>query len=100
MDTGENDSDEEEDDVKSKIERLKKLASKGGPPGGNEGTDSISANRKDAGKKRLNETQQWQKIDSMIKKGKISTMEELEGRSGGKRRPPAPRELTATPAFF
>lgn len=55
VDTGEADSDEEGNDVKSKIERLKKLAGKSGKPGD---TDGVSANRKEGGegkKTKMNE---------------------------------------------
>mmetsp|Transcript_90658 Transcript_90658/g.261225 ORF Transcript_90658/g.261225 Transcript_90658/m.261225 type:complete len:447 (-) Transcript_90658:125-1465(-) len=97
VDTGEGDSDEEGDSVKAKIERLKKLAGKSGD------ADSVSANRKEGGdskKKKLNEAQQWQKIDNMIKKGKHSSLEELEARNVGKKQPPKPREIMSTPAYF
>lgn len=96
VDTGEGDSDEEGNDVKSKIERLKKLAGKSDKP------DSMSANRKEgaSNKKHMSEAQQWQKIDHMIKKGKHSSLEALESQSSGKRRAPMPREIMSTPVHF
>jgi len=95
--TGDADSDEEGDDTKSKIERLKKLAGKSG----NQGPDSVAANQKgDAKKKKMSENQQWQKIDHMIKKGKISSLDELDAVGRGRRQAPAPREIMSTPAYF
>mmetsp|Transcript_145638 Transcript_145638/g.369557 ORF Transcript_145638/g.369557 Transcript_145638/m.369557 type:complete len:502 (-) Transcript_145638:341-1846(-) len=96
--TGDGESDEDGDDTKGKIERLKKLAGKGG----SQVPDSVAANQKKEVKKKFTETQQWQKIDHMIKKGKTSSLEELEARSSrpGRKQPLAPREITSTPAYF
>lgn len=102
--TGENaDSDDEEDgdgkkDKKLKPGEKKKLR--------DQGPDSVTANQKgaaEAKKRKMNDTQQWQKIDAMIKKGNHKSMEQLEsqhGRPGGRNRPPAPREVMSTPAYF
>lgn len=91
----ENDSDEEEG-TKSKIERLKKLA-QGDKKKAGEG-DSLAANSKgdakEAKKRKLSEQQEWNKIDKMIKKGNMKSMEELEGSASKQRRSaPVPREL-------
>jgi len=91
VDTGEGgDSDDEGNDIKSKIERLKKLA---GKKMGEE--DSMASNRKggEGKKKQMSEAQQWNKIDNMIKKGKISSIDEIDARQSGKRRTPASREI-------
>jgi len=97
VDTGEGDSDEEGEDVKKKIERLKKLAGKSDAP------DSMAANRKDGvqkGKKKMTEGQQWQKIDHMIKHGKHGSLEALEAQASSKRRAMTPREIMSTPIHF
>merc|ERR1712048_1558110 len=46
-------------------------------------------------KSKLTEGKQWQKIDHMIKKGKHSSLEELEAYSSrsNRKQPPAPREI-------
>lgn len=98
MHTGDADSDEEDGEKKKGSKLAQKLAKKKGEKGG----ESVSANQKGEAKKRkLNENQQWQKIDNMIKKGKHGTLAELEAQAnkrGG--RAPVPREIMSTPAFF
>merc|ERR1740121_381597 len=86
--TSKGESDDEEVDKKKKK--------------GDDGQDSMSANQKagmDGKKRKLSEEQQWNKIDKMLKKGKLSSIEELEAGNAKQRRAPAPREI-ATPAFF
>lgn len=100
--TGEDGSDEEDDGVKKKIERLKKLGEK------DKAKDSVETSAygkkgkdaSDAKKRKITENQEWQKIDGMIKKGKISSIAELEARGSGGKRAPVPREVFSTPAFF
>jgi len=50
----------------------------------------------------MNEAQQWQKIDSMIKNNKHGSVEELEARARKQHRkdPPRAREIHGTPAYF
>merc|ERR1712187_634828 len=99
MGTGEEGSDEEDDSAKKKIEKLKKLAEKkASVTSSNYGTKGQDPDEK---KRKRNENQEWQKIDSMIKKGKVTSIEELEARSNAnKKRAPAPREVFSTPAYF
>eukprot|EP00933_Yihiella_yeosuensis_P062462 TRINITY_DN65419_c0_g1_i1.p1 TRINITY_DN65419_c0_g1~~TRINITY_DN65419_c0_g1_i1.p1 ORF type:complete len:570 (-),score=175.24 TRINITY_DN65419_c0_g1_i1:129-1838(-) len=87
--TGDGDSDEEDGQKKKGI-TIGKGKGKGG---GDE--DSMASNRKmqGDGKKRLNENQQWQKIDSMIKKGTVGSIESMEGEARGGKRAARPREL-------
>eukprot|EP00927_Polykrikos_kofoidii_P056146 TRINITY_DN50311_c0_g1_i1.p1 TRINITY_DN50311_c0_g1~~TRINITY_DN50311_c0_g1_i1.p1 ORF type:complete len:632 (+),score=136.81 TRINITY_DN50311_c0_g1_i1:133-1896(+) len=102
--TGDDGSDAEEDTAKSKIEKLKKLAA--GKEGKEGSLDTSSYGKKgkdqDAKKRKMTENQEWQKIESMIKKGKHSSLEELEARTtkSSKHRAPTPREIMSTPAYF
>eukprot|EP00928_Gymnodinium_smaydae_P037140 TRINITY_DN25825_c0_g1_i1.p1 TRINITY_DN25825_c0_g1~~TRINITY_DN25825_c0_g1_i1.p1 ORF type:complete len:586 (+),score=154.07 TRINITY_DN25825_c0_g1_i1:172-1929(+) len=104
MNTGEAGSDEEEEDsAKKKIEKLKKLSEKGSVETsayGKKGKDQA-----DAKKRKLSENQEWQKIDSMIKKGKHGSFSDLERaqssmRTPGTHQPPSRREVFSTPAYF
>eukprot|EP00930_Biecheleria_cincta_P102907 TRINITY_DN94764_c0_g1_i1.p1 TRINITY_DN94764_c0_g1~~TRINITY_DN94764_c0_g1_i1.p1 ORF type:complete len:570 (-),score=163.01 TRINITY_DN94764_c0_g1_i1:45-1754(-) len=92
--TGSDDSEEE--DGKKK----KGLTTTIGKKKGDEGMDSVSANKKagaEAKKRKLNENQQWQKIDNMIKKGKVSSLESMEHQASKKK---GGSSHLATPAFF
>ncbi|CAJ1410885.1 unnamed protein product [Effrenium voratum] len=79
MTTQSDDSDEEEGKKKKKKGADKKK-------GVNE--DSVAANKKssaaEAKKRKMSENQQWQKIDNMIKKGKVSSMESMEQQASKK----------------
>jgi len=71
-----------------------------------EAADPVAANQKkneaEAKKRKRTENEEWQKIDSMIKKGKHSSIEELEAKVSKQRRnqAPVPREIMATPVHF
>lgn len=95
MTTHSDDSDEEDDKKKDKDK--KKGADK--KKGINE--DSVAANKKgaaaEAKKRKMSENQQWQKIDNMIKKGKVSSMESMEQQASKKT---GKTSHLATPAFF
>ncbi|CAE7354850.1 SMU2 [Symbiodinium natans] len=84
--------DSDEDDGKKKKQKGKD---------GKKGTadDSVAANKKgaDAKKRKMNENQQWQKIDNMIKKGKVTSMESMEAQASKKT---GRTSHLATPAFF
>merc|ERR1712194_783309 len=96
--------EEEKEENERRLKKLSKLA-KGdaGKKSGTEG-DSLAANQKaDAKKRKMTEQQEWQKIDRIIKKGNMKSVEELEASGNRRQRREAaqkPRELTATPAFF
>lgn len=80
--------------------RRKKLTTTIGKTKGDDKSkmDSVSANKKGEAKKRkMNENQQWQKIDNMIKKGKVSSMESMEHQASKKK---GGLSHLATPAFF
>eukprot|EP00929_Paragymnodinium_shiwhaense_P006987 TRINITY_DN110942_c0_g1_i1.p1 TRINITY_DN110942_c0_g1~~TRINITY_DN110942_c0_g1_i1.p1 ORF type:complete len:579 (+),score=197.76 TRINITY_DN110942_c0_g1_i1:149-1885(+) len=103
--TGEDGSDDEDESAKKKIERLKKLAEKSGKPVNKDALDSSQYGKKgkeqDAKKRKMNENQQWQKIDQMIKKGKHGSFEELEAQGyQGQKAKGRPKDIMATPAFF
>ncbi|CAE7313686.1 CSTF77 [Symbiodinium sp. KB8] len=70
-------SDDSDDDDGKK----KKQKGKDGKKGTAE--DSVAANKKgaEAKKRKMNENQQWQKIDNMIKKGKVTSMESMEAQA-------------------
>jgi len=92
--TGSDDSEAEDEDGKKK----KGLTTTIGKKKGDEKMDSVSANKKGEAKKRkMNENQQWQKIDNMIKKGKVSSIESLEHQASKKK---GGSSHLATPAFF
>jgi len=94
--TGSDDSEAEEDEDGKK----KKLTTTIGKKKGDDKSkmDSVSANKKGEAKKRkMNENQQWQKIDNMIKKGKVSSIESLEHQASKKK---GGSSHLATPAFF
>merc|ERR1712232_113501 len=83
--TSKGESDDEEIDKKKR-------------KGADDGQDSVSANQRagmDGKKRKLSEDQQWNKIDKMIKKGKLSSIEELEAGNAKQRRAPAPRDRNA-----
>eukprot|EP00931_Biecheleriopsis_adriatica_P080029 TRINITY_DN53386_c0_g1_i1.p1 TRINITY_DN53386_c0_g1~~TRINITY_DN53386_c0_g1_i1.p1 ORF type:complete len:556 (+),score=171.06 TRINITY_DN53386_c0_g1_i1:48-1715(+) len=90
MTTGSDDSDEEDGKKKKGITIGKK---------GKGEDDPLSANKKqsDAKKRKMEGNKEWQKIDTMIKKGKVSSMESLEGQASKKR---GKTSHLATPAFF
>lgn len=96
--TGSDDSDaEEEEDGKKKKGLTTTIGKKKGE---GKGMDSVSANKKnsaEAKKRKLNDNQQWQKIDNMIKKGKVSSMESMEHQASKKK---GGLSHLATPAFF
>lgn len=86
-------SDDSDDDDGKK----KKQKGKDGKKGTAE--DSVAANKKgaEAKKRKMNENQQWQKIDNMIKKGKVTSMESMEAQASKKA---GKTSHLATPAFF
>ena len=90
MTTHSDDSDDEDG-------KKKKQKGKDGKKGTVE--DSVAANKKgaEAKKKKMNENQQWQKIDNMIKKGKVTSMESMEAQASKKT---GKTSHLATPAFF
>jgi len=96
--TGEDASDEEAAEAQKK--RIAKLGKKKDDGKG----DTLTAHQKNADpkKRKMNEAQEWQKIDSMIKKGKHGSVAELEAYASKQKRnqPPVPREIMSTPAFF
>jgi len=102
MQTG-GDSDDEEA-AEAQKERIKRLGALGKKP--NEATDPAAAEEKkkeaEARKRKRTENEEWQKIDSMIKKGNHSSLEELEAKMSKQRRnqAPVPREIMATPVYF
>lgn len=91
--TGSDDSDEEDG-------KKKKLTTTIGKKGKID-EDTMGANKKanaqDAKKRKKEENAQWQKIDTMIKKGKTSSMETLENEASKKK---GKTSHLATPAFF
>lgn len=99
--TGGGDSDEE-----AAEEGKKKRALLGKKKDDVKGGDTLAANQKqsaaEAKKRKMSESQQWQKIDSMIRKGKHGSLEDLEAYASKPKRnqPPMPREIMGTPAYF
>ncbi|CAK9009723.1 unnamed protein product [Durusdinium trenchii] len=92
MTTHSDDSDEDE---------AKKKKDKKGADKKKVNEDTVTANKKSAAaeakKRKMTENQQWQKIDNMIKKGKVSSMESMEQQASKKT---GKTSHLATPAFF
>jgi len=101
MGTGLGDSDDEG----AKDDKSKKAALMNKKKSGDKEQDSVAANQKASGeakKRKMSELQEWNKIDTMIKKGKVPDLGELEAHASRQRRHsgPAPREIFSTPAYF
>jgi len=102
MQTG-GDSDDEAAEEAQK-ERIKRLGALG--KNKDEAADPVAAEQRkkeaEAKKRKKTENEEWQKIDTMIKKGKHSSIEELEAKMSKQRRnqAPVPREIMATPVYF
>eukprot|EP00434_Breviolum_minutum_P011558 symbB.v1.2.010193.t1/scaffold664.1/size175145/13 len=95
MTTHSDDSDEEDDKKKDKDKK------KGADKKKSINEDSVAANKKSAAaeakKRKMTDNQQWQKIDNMIKKGKVSSMESMEQQASKRM---GKTSHLATPAFF
>jgi len=96
------DSDDEEADerAKEKIAKLNKLA------GRKEGSEQPDGKKKGEaitkkGERKMSENQQWQKIDAMLKKGNVASIDDLEASSRhSKKGGPERRQVHATPSYF
>lgn len=97
MTTVDGESDDEEDGKKKKKKGEKEDQTKMDTSYGTKQKGGVQIDPK---KKRMSEAQQWDKIETMIKKGQNKSIGELEASGRRKKDPPMPRELTATPAYF